>query len=66
MNANSRMKSSGATDSSPSDGYTDDFEAEASSYFHRMFSGQLTIDAMIKCLLGSRNLLRIGALFASL
>ncbi|KAG5552394.1 hypothetical protein RHGRI_010465 [Rhododendron griersonianum] len=50
MNANSRMKSSGATDSSPSDGYMDDIEAEANSYFHQMFSGQLTIDMMIQML----------------
>ncbi|XP_058212330.1 uncharacterized protein LOC131324368 [Rhododendron vialii] len=50
MNANSRMKSSGATDSSPSDGYTDDIESEANSYFHQMFSGQLTIDTMIQML----------------
>lgn len=50
MNSNSRMKSSGATDSSPSDGYTDDIEAEANSYFHQMFSGQLTIDTMIQML----------------
>lgn len=50
MNTNSRMKSSGGTDSSPSDGYTDDIEAEANSYFDQMFSGQLTIDTMIQML----------------
>ncbi|KAF5959204.1 hypothetical protein HYC85_000413 [Camellia sinensis] len=44
MHANSRMKNGGATDSSPSDGYADDIETEANSYFHQMFSGQLTID----------------------
>ncbi|KAL6965062.1 hypothetical protein U1Q18_036119 [Sarracenia purpurea var. burkii] len=50
VNANSRMKNSGASDSSPSDGYADDIEAEANSYFHQMFSGQLTIDTMIQML----------------
>ncbi|KAI8024154.1 CCR4-NOT transcription complex subunit 1 [Camellia lanceoleosa] len=40
MHANSRMKNGGATDSSPSDGYADDTETEANSYFHQMFSGQ--------------------------
>ncbi|XP_057511675.1 uncharacterized protein LOC130793815 isoform X2 [Actinidia eriantha] len=50
MNANSRMKNDGASDSSPSDGYADDIEAEANSYFHQMFSGQLTIDTMIQML----------------
>ncbi|KAL7238559.1 hypothetical protein ACSBR2_004616 [Camellia fascicularis] len=50
MHANSRMKNGGATDSSPSDGYADDAETEANSYFHQMFSGQLTIDTMIQML----------------
>ncbi|XP_059651610.1 uncharacterized protein LOC132299153 [Cornus florida] len=50
MQANSRLKNGGATDSSTSDGYSDDIEAEANSYFHQMFSGQLTIDSIIKML----------------
>ena len=50
MNANSRMKNGGASDSSPSDEYADGIEAEANSYFHQMFSGQLTIDTMIQML----------------
>ncbi|GFS35543.1 transcription regulator [Actinidia rufa] len=50
MNGNPRMKNGGASDSSPSDGYADDIEAEANSYFHQMFSGQLTIDTMIQML----------------
>ncbi|KAA8515904.1 hypothetical protein F0562_019083 [Nyssa sinensis] len=50
MHANSRLKNGGATDSSTSDGYADDIEAEANSYFQQMFSGQLTIDAMIQML----------------
>jgi CCR4-NOT transcription complex subunit 1 len=31
-------------------GYADDVEDEANSYFHQMFSGQLTIDSMIQML----------------
>ncbi|KAL7203784.1 hypothetical protein ACSBR2_016943 [Camellia fascicularis] len=50
MHSTSRMKNSGANDSSPSDGYAEDIETEANSYFHQMFSGQLTIDAMIQML----------------
>ncbi|KAK3006153.1 hypothetical protein RJ639_016633, partial [Escallonia herrerae] len=50
MHANSRVKPGGGTDSSTSDGYADDIEAEANSYFHQMFSGQLAIDAMIQML----------------
>ncbi|KAI3444740.1 hypothetical protein Pfo_001405 [Paulownia fortunei] len=50
MRANSRIKNSGGSDSTPSDSYADDIEAEANSYFHQMFSGQLSIDAMIQML----------------
>ncbi|XP_022732983.1 CCR4-NOT transcription complex subunit 1-like isoform X3 [Durio zibethinus] len=50
MDSNPKLQNGGATDSSTSDGYEDDIEAEANSYFHQMFSGQLTIDAMVKML----------------
>ncbi|KAI9078450.1 hypothetical protein K1719_039546 [Acacia pycnantha] len=49
MDSNPRLQSSGTADSS-SDGYADDIEAEANSYFHQMFSSQLTIDAMVQML----------------
>lgn len=51
MHASSRMKNgAGTADSSTSDGYAEDVEAEANSYFHQMFSGQLTIDSMVQTL----------------
>ncbi|XP_028804636.1 CCR4-NOT transcription complex subunit 1 isoform X2 [Neltuma alba] len=49
MDSNPRLQSSGAADSS-SDGYAEDIETEANSYFHQMFSSQLTIDAMVQML----------------
>ena len=49
MDSNPRLQSSGAADSS-SDGYADDIETEANSYFHQMFSSQLTNDAMVQML----------------
>ncbi|XP_068669588.1 uncharacterized protein [Aristolochia californica] len=45
-----RLQSSGTADSTTSDGFPDDVEAEANSYFHQMFSGQLSIDAMVQML----------------
>ncbi|CAI9101327.1 OLC1v1038621C1 [Oldenlandia corymbosa var. corymbosa] len=48
--ANSRPRNGVGADSSASDGYADDIESEANSYFHQMFSGQLTIDDMIQML----------------
>uniref|UniRef100_A0A2N9FJB6 CCR4-NOT transcription complex subunit 1-like n=1 Tax=Fagus sylvatica TaxID=28930 RepID=A0A2N9FJB6_FAGSY len=48
--SNPRLQNGGATDSSTSDGYADDIEAEANSYFHQMFSVHLTIDAMVQML----------------
>ncbi|XVF73469.1 hypothetical protein PTKIN_Ptkin12aG0203600 [Pterospermum kingtungense] len=50
VDSNPKLQNGGATDSSTSDGYGDDIEAEANSYFHQMFSGQLTIDAMVQML----------------
>ncbi|CAJ1948186.1 unnamed protein product [Sphenostylis stenocarpa] len=50
IDSNSRLQNSGTVDSSTSDGYADDIEAEANSYFHQMFSDQLTINAMVQML----------------
>ncbi|KAL5862252.1 hypothetical protein ACOSQ3_003532 [Xanthoceras sorbifolium] len=50
MDSNPKLQNGEATESSTSDGYADDIEAEANSYFHQMFSGQLTIDAMVQML----------------
>ncbi|CAI0400959.1 unnamed protein product [Linum tenue] len=50
VDSNPRLQNGGAAESSAPDGYSDDVEAEANSYFHQMFSGQLTIDAMVQML----------------
>ncbi|XP_027908150.1 CCR4-NOT transcription complex subunit 1 isoform X1 [Vigna unguiculata] len=50
IDSNPRLQNGGAGDSSTSDGYADDIEAEANSYFHQMFSDQLTINAMVQML----------------
>ncbi|KAL9303652.1 hypothetical protein ACSQ67_020915 [Phaseolus vulgaris] len=50
IDSNPRIQNGGAADSSTSDGYADDIEAEANSYFHQMFSDQLTINAMVQML----------------
>lgn len=49
MDSNPRLQNGGTVDS-PTDGYGDDIESEANSYFHQMFSGHLTIDAMVQML----------------
>lgn len=49
VESNPRLQNGGTADSS-NDGYSDDIETEANSYFHQMFSGQLTIDAMVQML----------------
>ncbi|KAM5554755.1 hypothetical protein ABKV19_022924 [Rosa sericea] len=49
MDSNPRLQNGGPTESS-TDGYADDIEAEANSYFHQMFSGQLTIESMVQML----------------
>lgn len=49
VDSNPRLQNGGTADSS-TDGYADDIEAEANSYFHQMFSGNLTIDAMVQML----------------
>lgn len=50
LHANSRTRNGGGADSSSTDGYADDIETEANSYFHQMFSGQLSIEAIIQML----------------
>ncbi|KAI3844272.1 hypothetical protein MKW92_023019 [Papaver armeniacum] len=46
-----KLQNGGAANSSSSDGgYPDDIEAESNSYFQQMFSGQLSIDAMVQML----------------
>ncbi|KAK7386118.1 hypothetical protein VNO78_26091 [Psophocarpus tetragonolobus] len=50
IDSNPRLQNGGAADSSTSDGYAEDIEAEANSYFHQMFSDQLTIAAMVQML----------------
>ncbi|KAL5571856.1 hypothetical protein UlMin_021453 [Ulmus minor] len=49
MDSNPRLQNGGTADSS-TDGYADDIESEANSYFHQMFSGQLTIESMVQML----------------
>ena len=49
MESNPRLQNGGTADAS-TDVYADDIEAEANSYFHQMFSGNLTIDAMVQML----------------
>ncbi|GAY41902.1 hypothetical protein CUMW_062890 [Citrus unshiu] len=50
LDSTPRLQNGEAADSSTSEGYADDIEAEANSYFHQMFSGQLTIEAMVQML----------------
>ncbi|KAJ0962000.1 hypothetical protein J5N97_029828 [Dioscorea zingiberensis] len=45
-----RIQSSVSTDSAKPDGNSDVIEALANSYFHQMFSGELSVDAMIQML----------------
>ncbi|XP_050387579.1 uncharacterized protein LOC126803899 isoform X2 [Argentina anserina] len=55
MNSNPRLQNGGNTESSTDGGYTDDIETEANSYFHQMFSGQLTIESMVQMLAGFKE-----------
>ncbi|CAI0393707.1 unnamed protein product [Linum tenue] len=50
VDSNPRLQNGGSAESSAPDGYSEDVEAEANSYFHQMFSGELTIDAMVQML----------------
>ncbi|XP_020232404.1 CCR4-NOT transcription complex subunit 1 isoform X1 [Cajanus cajan] len=50
IDSNPRLQNGGTADSSTSDGYSEDVEAEANTLFHQMFSDQLTINAMVQML----------------
>lgn len=50
LDYNSKLQNGEAKDSSASNAYGDDVEAEANAYFHQMFSGQLSVDAMVQML----------------
>nr|XP_025640967.1 CCR4-NOT transcription complex subunit 1 isoform X1 [Arachis hypogaea] len=50
IDSNPRLQNGAPADSSTSDGYSDDIEHEANSYFHQMFSDLLTINAMVQML----------------
>lgn len=50
LHATARLKNGGVADSAVSDGYADDIEKEANSYFHQLFSGEQAIDVMIQML----------------
>ncbi|WZZ19713.1 hypothetical protein YC2023_112802 [Brassica napus] len=50
LDCNSKLQNGEAKDSSASNAYGEDVEAEANAYFHQMFSGQLSVDAMVQML----------------
>ncbi|KAL0703038.1 hypothetical protein Bca4012_069463 [Brassica carinata] len=50
LDCNSKLQNGEAKVSSASNAYGDDIEAEANAYFHQMFSGQLSVDAMVQML----------------
>lgn len=50
LDCNSKLQNGEAKDSSATNAYGDDVEAEANAYFHQMFSGQLSVDAMVQML----------------
>ncbi|CAH8358576.1 unnamed protein product [Eruca vesicaria subsp. sativa] len=50
LDCNSKLQNGEAKDSSASNAYGDDVEAEANAYFHQMFSGQLSVEAMVQML----------------
>ncbi|GKV12862.1 hypothetical protein SLEP1_g23952 [Rubroshorea leprosula] len=50
MESNPTLQNGGTTESSTSDGYVDDIEAEANPYFTQMFAGGLTTDTMVQML----------------
>ncbi|CAA2972771.1 Hypothetical predicted protein [Olea europaea subsp. europaea] len=49
VHVNLELKNGGGANST-TDVYADDIETESNSYFHQLFSGQLTIDTMIQML----------------
>ncbi|KAL0732249.1 hypothetical protein Bca4012_008458 [Brassica carinata] len=50
LDCNLKLQNGVAKDSSASSAYGEDVEAEANAYFHQMFSGQLSVDAMVQML----------------
>ncbi|XP_019058124.1 PREDICTED: CCR4-NOT transcription complex subunit 1 isoform X2 [Tarenaya hassleriana] len=50
LDCNLELQNGGALDSPSSDVDGDDVEAEANAYFHQMFSGQLSVEAMVQML----------------
>ncbi|KAF8103354.1 hypothetical protein N665_0188s0292 [Sinapis alba] len=50
LDCNSKLQNGEAKDSSVPNAYGDDVEEEANAYFHQMFSGQLSVDAMVQML----------------
>ncbi|XP_008796100.2 CCR4-NOT transcription complex subunit 1-like isoform X2 [Phoenix dactylifera] len=50
VSSNLKIQNAVTTDATTSDGSSDAIEAEANTYFHQMFSGQLSIDAMVQML----------------
>ncbi|XP_072963541.1 uncharacterized protein [Typha angustifolia] len=50
MVSNPKSESAVVTDMITPEGSSDDIEAEANTYFHQMFSGQLSIDSMVQML----------------
>lgn len=49
VSSNPKIQSA-VTDAATSDGSSEAIEAEANTYFHQMFSGQLSIDAIVQML----------------
>ena len=45
-----KLQNGGASDVPATEGYAEDIETEANSYFQQMFSGQLTIEVMVQML----------------
>ncbi|KAJ0245364.1 Transcription regulator [Hirschfeldia incana] len=50
LDCNSKLQNGEAKVSSASNAYGEDVEAEANAYFHQIFSGQLSVDAMVQML----------------
>ncbi|KAF8113037.1 hypothetical protein N665_0058s0130 [Sinapis alba] len=50
LDCHSKLQNGEAKVSSASNAYGEDVEAEANAYFHQMFSGQLSVDAMVQML----------------
>ncbi|CAH8310228.1 unnamed protein product [Eruca vesicaria subsp. sativa] len=50
LDCNSKLQNGETRDPSALNAYGDEIEAEANAYFHQMFSGQLTVDAMVQML----------------